>query len=251
MAIVAASQVATLDAWGPGTGGEALRGSVRAGNEVLLRTKSASTKTVMNSGGVDPTTFPRIPGYAYLLDDTGTRRSAPLRGYYLDDETRDRAARQVSWPELDPASAAAAGPTYQRRRELLDAAQQALAAKIAALTGQTPATDRALEAAPAAAVASAQVPVPQFPPLPNNPPTTELEPPPARVAVADRPATATADRPATAADAVAQLLQEGVTSPGEMERRTGYSETAVRKALQQLQEQGRARRVRHGVWEAT
>ena len=163
--------------WGAGAGADALRSSVTAGNVVLLRTKSNNTKSVL-SGGVDPTTFPRIPGYAYLLDDTGTRRSAPMRGYYLDDQTRDQAAREVSWPELDPASAAAAGPVYQRRRELLDAARQALADRIAALTGQTPKLPA--QARSSTVPAAPVIPLPRFPRVPTihrsqrNPPRPVL-----------------------------------------------------------------------------
>lgn len=237
VAIVAASQVATLDVWGAGAGADALRSSVTAGNVVLLRTKSNNTKSVLSAGGVDPTTFPRVPGYAYLLDDTGTRRSAPLRGYYLDDQTRDRAAREVSWPELDPASAAAAGPTYQRRRELAATARQALAAKIATLTGQLPAASTL----PGKLAPAPAIPVPRFPAPP------EIRPAVAGTAVLDRPTAPPVAAP-TAVEAVARLLAAGVTAPGEMQARSGYSETAVRQALRELAAQGRARRVRHGVW---
>lgn len=242
IALVAASQVATLDVWGAGTGADALRSSVTAGNVVLLRTKSNNTKSVLSAGGVDPTTFPRIPGYAYLLDDTGTRRSAPLRGYYLDDDTRDRAAAEVIWPELDAAGAAAAGQAYQRRRELVTAARQALADRIAALTGTTP---RPPVEAPASARLRAVLPVPAFPP----PPAGGNEPARAGTAVAHRPAPAPPVR--TAVDAAAALLAQGVTSPGAIQARSGYGETAVRQALAELARQGRARRVRHGVWQLT
>lgn len=243
VALVAASQVATLDVWGSGAGADALRSSVTAGNVVLLRTKSNNTKSVL-SGGVDPTTFPRIPGYAYLLDDTGTRRSAPMRGYYLDDQTRDQAAREVSWPELDPASAAAAGPVYQRRRELLDAARQALADRIAALTGQTPKLPA--QARSSTVPAAPVIPLPRFPRVPTIHPVA-VESAPARTAVLDRAAAPPASAP-TAVEAVAELLAAGVTSPGEIQQRSGYSETRVREALRQLAAQGRACRIRHGVW---
>jgi len=244
IALVLASQVPTLDAFG---GSDALRSNVVSGNLVLMRIKSKTARNILAGVDVDPSAFPRIPGYGYLVDDTGERRTAPFRGFYLDDETRDQAAHEVTWPELDQAGVAAAGADYQRRRVQAVANKEELGRLLAALaSGQVPELEMP---APVPATAPSLVPVPRFPAVPTIRPA--VKPTPARVAVADKPATATAGRPATAADAVAKLLQEGVTSPGEMERRTGYSETAVRKALQQLQEQGRARRVRHGVWEAT
>lgn len=222
VAMVTASQVATLDVWGGGGQADALRSSVTAGNTVLLRTKSNNTKSVMNAGGVDPTTFPRVPGYAYLLDDTGTRRSAPLRGYYLDDATRDRAAAQVTWPELDPASAAAGGGPYACRREQAAADRDALMARIATLTGGRPVS------APISPAPAGLPGVPQFPA------------PPAVQPVAT-----------TAVDAVAAALAGGATRPAELEAVTGYGETSVRQALRELTETGRARRTGYGRYELT
>src|SRR5690606_9290253 len=95
------------------------------------------------------------------------------------------------------------------------------------------------------ATAPSPLPVPRFPSVP----TIRPEATPAGTAVLDRPvATAPPVAAPTAVEAVAELLAAGVTSPGEIQARSGYSETAVRQALRALAEQGRARRVRHGVW---
>lgn len=50
-------------------------------------------------------------------------------------------------------------------------------------------------------------------------------------------------------DVVYDLIADGVTSPGELEARSGYSETRVRNALKQLADEGKVYRVRLGVWE--
>lgn len=47
------------------------------------------------------------------------------------------------------------------------------------------------------------------------------------------------------------LVAAGVSSAGELQARSGYSETGVRNALRQLAECGRVRRDRHGVWTPT
>ena len=99
--------------------------------------------------------------------------------------------------------------------------------------------------APVPATAPSPLPVPRFPSVP----TIRPEATPAGTAVLDRPATATAVAAPTAVEAVAELLAAGVTAPGEMQARSGYGETAVRQALRELAQQGRARRVRHGVWQ--
>lgn len=53
----------------------------------------------------------------------------------------------------------------------------------------------------------------------------------------------------TAVEVIYDLLGAMLTSPGELEQQSGYSETQVRNALRELTQTGRVRRVRHGVWE--
>ncbi|MGH8880734.1 MAG: hypothetical protein ACRD0P_25825, partial [Stackebrandtia sp.] len=127
IAIVAASQVATLDAFGKGQEADALRSCITAGNLVVLRTTSNNTKNVLPGVDVNPTKFPAIPGYAYLVDTTHKRRSAPLRGYYLADADRDTLADAITWAPLDTGASNAAGPGYLRRRAQADADRKALA----------------------------------------------------------------------------------------------------------------------------
>lgn len=241
IALVLASQVPTLDAFG---GSDALRSNVTAGNLVLMRIKSKTAKNILAGVDVDPSAFPRVPGYGFLVDDTGTRRSAPFRGYYLDDDTRDEAAATVTWPELDQAAVAAAGEAYRQRRVQAVTDREELGRLLAALaSGRDPELEMP---APVPATAPSPVPVPRFPSVPTIRPTVESTP--AGTAVLDRPTAPPVAAP-TAVEAVAELLAQGVTAPGEMQARSGYRETAVRQALRELAQQGRARRVRHGVWQ--
>src|SRR5690606_40195366 len=87
-----------------------------------------------------------------------------------------------------------------------------------------------------------------FPTWPPNPAPAADAGPEAGAATADRDS---GRGPRTAVEAVRGLLAQGVTSPGEIQARSGYGETAVRQALAELTRQGRARRVRHGVWQLT
>lgn len=223
ISLIMASQVATLDAFGGGPGADALRSSVCAGNMLIMRSLTRTTRHVLPGVDVDPTTFPDCPGYGYLIDYTRQRRSAPARSYFLADDAMEAAAEAVQWSELEQAAAGAAGKVYARRREAADTEAE-LAELFAALAGgQAPAAIR-----PAPAPQEALPSVPRFPAVPVL-----------RLVPAGR----------TAVDVVADLLAQGVSSTGDIRRRAGYGETAVREALATLAAQGRARRVRHGVWE--
>lgn len=238
IALVLASQVPTLDAFG---GSEALRSNVCAGNVVLMRIKSKQAKSVLPGVDVDPSGFPRVPGYGFLVDDTGTRRSAPFRGFYLDDATRDHAAAQVAWPELDTMGTKAVGDGYQLRREREQSDKQALGAALAAL-----ARGEDVSALLTQPVLTAAASGPRVHPFPTWPPARTT-------AIGDgQPTTAHSDGdgvgPRTAVEAVRELLANGVTSPAELETRSGYGETAIRNALRELADRGQAHRVKHGVW---
>ena len=133
VAIVAASQVGTLDAFG-GAGvphSDALRGSLRAGNSVLLRSLTNNTKQVFNVD-VDPTQFPNIPGYAYYVAAKGSAdRTAPFRGYYVTDELKQQWPDRIAWRSLSAEEGNAYGPEYARRAEIADEARTEALAWIA------------------------------------------------------------------------------------------------------------------------
>jgi hypothetical protein len=119
VAIVAAmSEPVTLDAFGGRASSkeaEALRSSLCAGNLVVFRCTSR-TSTALPGLDVDPTRFPRIPGFACLVGDTAAGRSGLLRTYRLDPRERDAGAECIAWRGLDTAAAKAAGDGYLARR---------------------------------------------------------------------------------------------------------------------------------------
>lgn len=258
--IVAASQVATLDTFGKGErakDADALRSNLCAGNLVVMYTKSTNAKTVLGID-VDPTRFPQIPGYAYLVDQTGNGRSAPLRGYYVADEDRDAWADHITWRGLDTGAANAAGERYLYRRDHAATEKEALAAKVAAMrSGQSgvwsaPATSSPNAAPPAAAAQ---------PPMPAIPVTNVIQFPtwpPRNVA----PAAATGRAAATALAAppilttergrrIYKLIRAGVVRTGELQEQSGYGETHVRNTLHSLVKAGLIRDAGWGKWAAT
>jgi hypothetical protein len=259
VAIVAASQVGTLDAFGTGNqvkDADALRSSLCAGNLVVLRCKSYNTKQVLPDVDVNPTRFPRIPGYAYLVDQTGHGRSAPLRGYYVRDADRDDWAEHITWRGLDVGAANAAGHRYLNRRDQAAAERAALAAKVAAMRAGQPGP-WASAPLPAGATAAAGAPVmpavtasnviqfPAWPPAVGN----------------ERAATAAAGRTVAQAAApsildtergrrIYDLIRAGVTRTGELQDRSRYGETHVRNTLRALVTAGLIRDAGWGKWAA-
>ncbi|MFE9955820.1 hypothetical protein [Micromonospora sp. NPDC005299] len=133
VALLLASQSPTLDAFG-GAGSsnaEAIRSNLLAGNGVMLRGKDPNAKTVFKVE-VDPTSFPPLPGYAYLIDPDPEARSAPFRGYYVSDEQRKVWPSRIVWRSLDAGSAAAWGQSYLHRHELAENALEEARRRIAA-----------------------------------------------------------------------------------------------------------------------
>lgn len=243
--VILADQVATLDAFGAGAGADALRSSVCSGNLLILRSKTYNTKNVLPGVDVDPTKFPRIPGYAYLIDDTGKRRSAPLRGYYLTDQARDEWGERITWPALDDGAAGAAGGGYRDRHHQAMVDQAALGEWVAAMReGREPTAEGAMATMPAeprpAGGDGTDHPGFRLVPFPRWSDWQQQT----------QPAAAPAG-PRTSVEVVYGLVAAGVSSPGELQARSGYSETGVRNALRQLAEAGRVRRDRHGVWTPT
>jgi hypothetical protein len=139
VAIIAATQIATLDAFG-GAGKEntdALRSSLRAGNGVILRSNTNSTKDVFKVD-VDPSQFPALPGYGYYVasKDSGAR-TAPFRGYYVTDELKEEWPDRIHWRSLTDgegnAYTLAAGTNYAERGTLADESREEALAWIEAV----------------------------------------------------------------------------------------------------------------------
>ncbi|MDM4722737.1 hypothetical protein QTQ03_25225 [Micromonospora sp. WMMA1363] len=133
VALLLASQAPTLDAFG-GAGtpsAEAIRSNLLAGNGVMMRGKDPNAKTVFKVD-VDPSQFPLLPGYGYLIDPAPGARSAQFRSYYLGDEQRQVWPKRIAWRSLDSGSAAAWGVTYLRRHQMAEEAVAAARQRIAA-----------------------------------------------------------------------------------------------------------------------
>lgn len=167
VAIIAATQVATLDAFG-GAGtphSDALRSSLRAGNGVILRSNTNNTKDVFKVE-VDPSQFPAMPGYGYYVasKDSGAR-TAPFRGYYVTDDLKADWPDRIVWRSLTVEEGYAYGPDYARRDELADASREEALAWIAAVKAGRVATSggqpvRRMQPRPEGQVfAVAQIPV--------------------------------------------------------------------------------------------
>ena len=134
VAIIAASQVGTLDAFGPSDNNtsDALRSCLTAGNLLVLRCTSSNPKSVFQID-INPMKFPPLPGYAFLVDRTSTGRSAPLRAYWISDEERTAAARSISWRGLDDGAATMFGREYVNRKTTAAVDKDALRARVEAL----------------------------------------------------------------------------------------------------------------------
>lgn len=171
VAIVAATQIATLDAFG-GAGKEntdALRSSLRAGNGVILRSNTNSTKDVFKVD-VDPSQFPALPGYGYYVasKDSGAR-TAPFRGYYVTDELKQDWPDRIHWRSLTDgegnAYSLAAGTEYAERGTLAEESRdEALAWIEAVKSGRAmPAESRLRNPGRVSPAAAPAVSVPQIP----------------------------------------------------------------------------------------
>nr|MBA3488893.1 hypothetical protein [Longispora sp. (in: high G+C Gram-positive bacteria)] len=177
VAIVAASQVATMDAFGgAGNGADVLRSSLRSGNTVILRSMSNNTKTVFGVD-IDPTQFPDLPGYAYYVAAKGSAaRTAPFRGYYLNDDARDYWAPRITWRSLDAGEGNAWGNGYAQRRELTETARLDALQRIEEAKTRRPstATKPAVRGDGGAGTATAQFPV-WTPPTATQPQLTDSQ----------------------------------------------------------------------------
>lgn len=170
VAILGASQLASLDAFGgagkPNT--DALRSSLRAGNGVILRSNTNSTKDIFKVE-IDPSQFPALPGYGYYVasKDSGAR-TAPFRGYYVTDDLKGKWPDKIVWRCLTCGEGNAytltAGSDYARRNETAEESREEALAWIEAVkTGRArPATVMStlqrMAAASAPVVEVAQIP---------------------------------------------------------------------------------------------
>lgn len=139
VAILGASQLASLDAFGgagkPNT--DALRSSLRAGNGVILRSNTNSTKDIFKVD-IDPSQFPAMPGYGYYVasKDSGAR-TAPFRGYYVTDQLKKVWPDRILWRSLTfgegNAYTLTAGSDYAKRGEQAEESREEALAWIEAV----------------------------------------------------------------------------------------------------------------------
>jgi hypothetical protein len=212
--IIAASQVATMDAFGgAGNGADVLRSSLRAGNAVILRSTSNNTKTVFGVD-LDPTKFPELPGYGYYVAAKGAGRTAPFRGYCLDDDARAYWPARITWRSLNEGEGNAWGHGYAQRREAAAAAREDALARIAAAkAGHGVARPQARPAA------TDGLPVPTFP-------------------IWTPPAPAAAPSLTDSQQAVLDAIRDGITSAQAISEAVGLSRSQVYNLLGDLQTNG-------------
>jgi hypothetical protein len=224
VALLMASQQSTLDAFGgAGNNAEALRSNLLTGNGLALKSKDQNIKQVFGID-VNPKSFPDMPGYGYLIDPEPGGRSAPYRGYYLDDKQRAYWAQRIEWRSLDDGAANTYGPDYLRRRELATEAKEAVRRRVAARRTGRPVDDRdapvvhgtSASRTPAGNVA--QFPTWRHPEEPEGKPAREMH-----------------DGHRKVLDAIAV----GRRSPKDIQEATGYSERRVHQLLGELRDEFR------------
>ncbi len=214
--------------------------------------ESPNAKSVLRVD-VDPSQFPKIPGYAYLMDRTGKGRSAPLRGFYLRDEVRDYWAAQITWRGLDEGAAGTIGAAYLGRHDKAAANKEAMAAKIAALHKgeRTTATVAAPAAAAAAPVATIRPAVPMPVISTENVIAFPSWPPKVRPAVPQEPTAQETVAPILMTERgrkLYDLVRSGVRQFGELQDRGGYGETHTRNTLKALMNAGLITDSGRGKW---
>ncbi|KWX05981.1 hypothetical protein TH66_00250 [Carbonactinospora thermoautotrophica] len=228
IALLVLSQYAGLETFG---GKESLRASIMAGNTVVLRTASKTTRNILAGlEGIDPATLPAIPGYAYQVDTTGKGRTAPFRSRRVKDPEGWLA--RTPQADLDALVVNALGPVYTERGARAEAALETLRAEVEALkagaitlsaTGPTrppaPARDHARPAGSSSSAGlGAVVAFPTFP------------------APAGRERDGAQVTQAQAA--VLAAIAAGHTTPAAIRAATGWGETYVRRLLGELLDKG-------------
>ena len=130
VAIVAADQSPTLDAFGgAGNGMDTLRSCLLNGNGVLLKSETNNAKQVFKVD-IDPRKFPKLPGYGFLARPREDARSAPFRGYWVTDGQLLTEPQKIAWRQLNRRQTAVAGDLYARRHEIAQEREEALLAEL-------------------------------------------------------------------------------------------------------------------------
>ena len=131
VAIVAADQSPTLDAFGgSGNGMQTLRSALLNGNGVLLRSENNNAKQVFKVD-IDPRAFPKLPGYAWLARPAEGERSAPFRGYEVTDAQLTTEPQRFTWRSLTPRQTNfTQSDAYARRNEVAEERAEALALEL-------------------------------------------------------------------------------------------------------------------------
>lgn len=229
IAMVGASQDPLLSAFGgsgAGNNAETLRSNMLMGNGLVFASKAKDVKQVFGID-VDPSSFPPIPGYAYVVSPVPGARSAPYRNYHFTDAQARVIPQQIMWRELDPGAANAYGPAYRDRKVLAARALEAKRAKVEAMRNGlpvTPAVTRTIPAPPCPVPEVAQFPVWRSVPTTVHPVDA--------VRIAD------IHRRAAAAITEGVVLKNGFTMPSLLAKHLGCSTRWAHDALHHLVELG-------------
>lgn len=118
IALIGASQSPLLDAFGgsnQSNNAEAMRSNMLMGNGLVFGSKAKDVKQVFEID-INPSRFPPLPGYCFLVNPLPEARSAPLRGFHFTDEQARVWPTRIAWRELDTAAANAYGLAYRDRK---------------------------------------------------------------------------------------------------------------------------------------
>ncbi len=240
--LIMASQSPTLDAFGgAGNGADTLRSSLLAGNGVILRSKTKNAKQVFDVD-INPSAFPKLPGYAYLCDPEEGARNAPLRGFWVTDEMADVWPDRIGWRTLPARQANAAGKQYARRHQA--AQEQTLHDELLlqlADAGMLDEFDDLTERLGAQNTAMASIDVLEF---------GDAHPPVRRVERFWVPEQRTPAGLLPGQQKVLDAIRAGHTRPKAIQDVTGYSESQVHNLLGDLAQLGRIQKAGYGQYRA-
>ena len=260
IALVLASQEGDLSTFG---GSNALRNAARRGNTVVLRTLNPQAVSVLKLD-FDPSLLPDLPGYGYTVAAEGTNdRTAPFRGFYLDELTDDeldavhagaepREGTSHWWlartPDAsldeDMVALRALGTPFADRNVAVDSARAELIGQLDDLiSGRIDAVEYANPTKPATDTGQAN----GYGKIVAFPGALNLDAPAAPAPAEPTPAggqTPTGLTPA--ARDVYQAIKAGTSKKGDLIATTGLSDSGVIKALSELMARGDVVKARHG-----
>jgi hypothetical protein len=245
VALILASQSPTLDAFG-GTGnnnlGDTLRQSVLAGNGLILRSKTSNAKQVFNVD-VNPRRFPKLAGYGFLADPEPGARSAPFRGYWIDDDLAKSWPSRITWRVLPTRQANMAGKHYAKRKE--SAAEQRfndemlLAMADAGMLDDLEDLTQSMDAAAAAAGTVDVVDLGD-----GHPPIRRVE------KFWENPTGPAPERLGEGHQRVLDAILAGNRQPKDIMAATGLGRSRVHDLLKELDDAGHIHKARYGSYEA-